>query len=213
MTKTRRCVAEARGSILIISAPSGSGKSTIVRHLLGAAPALAFSVSYTTRPPRQGEKNGTDYIFINSSRFRRMAAAGAFAESARVHGNYYGTPLRQLAAAQRQGRDILLDIDVQGHRKVRRRIPGAVSVFLMPPSLQELDRRLCQRRSDGQEDIDRRLAAAREEVQHGEEYDYVVVNDDVRRATRALISILSAARLRRENQRERIDKVLKTFGG
>lgn len=211
--RTRRHAAEARGSIFIISAPSGSGKSTIVRHLLNAAPALDFSVSYTTRPPREGEKDGKDYVFVSSARFRRMAAAGAFAEWAKVYGNYYGTSLRQLRRAQQQGRDILLDIDVQGHRKVRRRMPDAVSVFLMPPSFQELDRRLWLRRSDGPEVIARRLTAAREEVRYWEEYDYVVVNDDVRHAARALISILNAARLRRENQRKRIEKILKTFGG
>ncbi len=211
--RTSRHAAEGKGSIFIISAPSGSGKSTIVRHLLDAAPEIEFSVSYTTRPPREGEKDGKDYVFVSPLRFRRMIAARAFAEWAQVYGNYYGTPLRQLRRAQQRGKDILLDIDVQGHRKVRRRAPDAVSVFLMPPSLQELERRLWQRHSDAPEVIARRLAAAREEVRNWEEYDYTVVNDDVRHAARALSSILTAARLRRENQREKIQKILKTFGG
>ncbi|MGH9360007.1 MAG: guanylate kinase [Terriglobia bacterium] len=209
----RRHAAEGKGSIFIISAPSGSGKSTIVRHLLDAAPEVRFSVSYTTRPPRNGEKEGKDYVFVSPARFKRMIAADAFAEWAEVYGNYYGTPLRQLRTAERQGRDILLDIDVQGHRKVRRRVRDVVSVFLMPPSFRELERRLWRRHSDAPEVIAQRLIAAREEVQQWKEYDYIVVNDDVPHATRALSAILAAARLRRENQREKIGKILKTFGG
>ncbi len=209
----RRHAAEGRGSIFIISAPSGSGKSTIVRHLLASEPGVRFSVSYTTRPPREGERDGKDYIFVSSARFKRMIAAGAFAEWAQVYGNYYGTPLRQLRAAQRQGGDILLDIDVQGHRKVRRRLRDAVSVFLMPPSFQELEHRLRRRHSEAPEVISQRLIAAREEVRQWKEYDYIVINDDVPHATRRLVTILAAARLRHQNQREKIGKILKTFGG
>lgn len=142
-----------------------------------------------------------------------MVAGRGFAEWAKVYGNYYGTPLRPLQVARRAGRNILLDIDVQGHRKVRRRCPEAVSVFLMPPSYRELTRRLKQRKSDGPEAIARRLRTAHQELRCWSEYDYVVVNDDVRRAVRALNAILTAARLRRENQRREIGRILKRFGG
>ncbi|MDE3179269.1 MAG: guanylate kinase [Acidobacteriota bacterium] len=202
-----------RGSVIIISAPSGSGKSTVVRRLLRAEPQLEFSVSYTTRPPRAHEKEGRDYHFVSVEKFKRMIAARDFAEWATIYGNYYGTSLRQIEAARRAGRDILLDIDVQGHRNVRRRIKDAVSIFLLPPSFRELRQRLILRHSDSPETIKRRLAAAREEIRRWPEYDYAVVNDDVSQAARALRTILAAARLRRENQEQRIRKICKTFGG
>lgn len=202
-----------KGTIAIISAPSGSGKSTVVRRLLRSMRGLEFSVSYATRVPRAREKDGRDYHFVSLARFKRMIAARDFVEWARVYGNYYGTSLRQIEAAQRAGRDILLDIDVQGHRKVRRRLADAVSIFLLPPSYGELRRRLIRRHSDAPDVIEKRLAAAREEIRHWPEYDYVVVNDDVRQATRSLRAILTAASLRQESQHTRIRKSCKTFGG
>ncbi|MGH9402568.1 MAG: guanylate kinase [Terriglobia bacterium] len=204
---------ERKGSIAIISAPSGSGKSTVVRRLLRSVRGLEFSVSYATRAQRPREKDGRDYHFVSLPRFKQMIAARDFVEWARVYGNYYGTSLRQIEAAQYAGRDILLDIDVQGHRKVRRRLPEAVSIFLLPPSYGELRRRLIRRHSDAQDAIEKRLAAAREEIRHWAEYDYVVVNDDVRQATRSLRTILAAAHLRQESQHARIRKICKTFGG
>jgi guanylate kinase len=174
---------------------------------------LEFSVSYTTRSPRLREKDGRDYHFVTLARFKQMVAARNFVEWARVYGNLYGTSLLQLEEAQRAGRDILLDIDVQGHRKVRRRLADAVSIFILPPSFQELRQRLLRRHSDAPEIIEMRLAAAREEIRHWREYDYVVVNDDVRQATQALRAILTAARLRRGNQQGRIRKICDTFGG
>lgn len=176
-------------------------------------PGVEFSVSYTTRPPRPGEKEGRDYHFVAPARFRRMIAAKDFVEWAEVHGNFYGTSRRQIEAAQAAGRDILLDIDVQGHRKVRRRLKEAVSIFLLPPSFSELKRRLVRRHSDAPETIARRLAAAREEIIRWPEYDYVVVNDDVADATRALRAILTAARFRRPSLEVAATKICKTFGG
>lgn len=142
-----------------------------------------------------------------------MIAANDFVEWAKVHGNFYGTGRRQIEAAQRAGRDILLDIDVQGHRGVRRRLRDTLSVFLMPPSFSELRRRLVRRHSDALETIDRRLARAREEIGYWREYDYVVVNDDLAEATRALRAILAAARFRRENQQRIAEKICASFGG
>lgn len=204
---------QGAGSVIIISAPSGSGKSTVVRRLRALMQGLEFSVSYTTRPPRPRERNGRDYHFVSAARFRQMVVSREFLEWAKVYGNSYGTSRRQILDAQRAGRDILLDIDVQGHQKVRQQLPEAVSVFLLPPSFQELRRRLTRRHADAPEVIERRLAAAREEIHHWREYDYVVVNDDVRQATRTLRTIVTAARWRRDNQKQKILEISKTFGG
>lgn len=185
----------------------------MVRRLLRAMPGLEFSVSYATRAPRKGERDGRDYHFVSVPRFRGMIAAREFAEWARVYGNYYGTSLTQIEKARRGGRDVLLDIDVQGHRKLKRRLRDAVSVFLLPPSFAELRRRLVRRHADASGVIRRRLAAAKLEIRHWPEYDYVVVNDDLRETTERVRAIVTAARFRQESQEARIRKICKTFGG
>ena len=205
--------AAGQGTIIVISAPSGAGKSTLTGRLLESLPGLVFSVSHTTRPPRPGEKDGWEYFFVSEARFKRMIAAREFVEWAKVYGNYYGTSLQQLRSAQRGGKDILLDIDVQGHSQVRRKLPEAVSVFLMPPSFQELKRRLRRRHSDAPDVISRRLAQASLEVHRWKEYDYVVVNREIESAAASLKTIVTAARYRREAQRPEILKICKTFGG
>ncbi len=202
-----------RGSFVVISAPSGAGKSTLVRRLRASLPGLSFSVSYTTRPPRPGELHGRDYFFITPARFRRMAAAGEFVEWAEVHGHLYGTSWKQLQAAREAGEDVLLDIDVQGHQQIRRRLSEAVSVFVLPPSFQVLERRLRRRHSDSPQAIQRRLATARKEITCWPAYDYLVVNDRVSSATRALGAVVMAARHRRENLARLAEKICKTFGG
>jgi guanylate kinase len=202
-----------RGSIVIVSAPSGSGKSTLIRRLLASDRGLRFSVSFTTRLPRTGERNGRDYNFVSPARFRRMARAGEFVEWAEVVGHYYGTAKRQVHAAEEQGKDFLLDIDVQGHRQVRGRLPEAVSIFLLPPSFRELERRLRHRHSDAPQIIARRLANARREMRHWREYDFLVVNDRLPEAMRALKAIVEAARSRRAVQQAVAEKISKTFGG
>jgi guanylate kinase len=202
-----------RGSIIVISAPSGAGKSTLVKRLLASMPDLKFSVSYTTRPPRRGERNGRDYFFVTRQRFKRMIAAEEFVEWADVFGHLYGTSRKQLRAMQEAGRDIVLDIDVQGHRQVRKRLPEAVSIFVLPPSYQELARRLRHRHSDAPEVIERRLSDARQEIRHWPEYDYLVVNDRLPAAMRALRAVVEAARFRRQVQRERAKQICRTFGG
>jgi len=202
-----------RGSIIVISAPSGTGKSTLVKRLMAAAPNLGFSVSYTTRPPRAGEKNRRDYFFVSRRQFERMAARGEFVEWANVFGHLYGTAKKQIRAAQKRGQDILLDIDVQGHRQVRRKLPEAVSIFVLPPSFRELERRLRHRHSDMPEVIARRLQTARREITHWPEYDYLVVNDHIVGAGKALLAVVEAARFRREMQVERVRDICKTFGG
>lgn len=181
--------------------------------MLRSMPGLEFSVSYATRAPRRGERDGREYHFVSVRRFREMIAAREFAEWARVYGNYYGTSLRQIRRARWAGRDILLDIDVQGHQKVKRRVRDAVSIFLLPPSFAELRRRLVRRHADAADVIRRRLAAAKEEIRHWREYDYVVVNDDLQETTERVRAIVTAAGFRQENQEVRIRKICKTFGG
>ncbi len=203
----------SRGSVIVISAPSGAGKSTLVKSLIDSLPGLTFSVSYTTRPPRPGEKEGRDYFFVSPARFNQMVSAGEFVEWADVFGHLYGTSWKQVRAAEEAGEDLLLDIDVQGHRQVRQRLPEAVSVFVLPPSFRELERRLRRRHLDAPEVIEKRLAAARKEISHWPEYDYLVVNERLSQASRALRAVVLAARLRRENQRERVQEICTTFGG
>jgi len=213
MAKKLARLSSGRGSIVIISAPSGSGKSTLVRRLIASQPDLVFSVSYTTRPRRAGEKEGRDYFFVTRKQFERMVAAGEFIEWAEVFGHLYGTSKRHLDKALAAGRDVLLDIDVQGHKQVRKRLTEALSVFIMPPSFRELKRRLTQRHSDSPQVIARRLAAARQEIVHWPEYDYLVVNDRLPLATQALEAIVRAARARRQSQAERARAICRTFGG
>jgi len=184
-----------------------------VRRLLASTRGLKFSVSYTTRPARRDERNGRDYFFVTRVQFKRMVAAKEFVEWADVFGHLYGTSRQQLRAAQQAGKDILLDIDVQGHRQVRKRLPEAVSIFVLPPSFAELERRLRHRHSDTPEVIERRLNDARQEIRHWPEYDYLVVNDRLPQATQALRAAVEAARFRRQVQQERVQHICKTFGG
>lgn len=203
----------SRGSIIVVSAPSGSGKTTLIKRLLAAIPGLKFSVSFTTRPARHGEKEGRDYFFVTRREFERMVEAGEFVEWAEVVGQFYGTARKQLRAAEDAGEDILLDIDVQGHRQVREKLPEAVSIFILPPSFPELERRLRRRRSDAPEVIERRLANARREIAHWREYDYLVVNNKLRSATRALRAVVESAKVRAQVQQARAQEITQTFGG
>ncbi len=199
--------------MIVISAPSGSGKSTLVKHLMASIPGLVFSVSYTTRPRRPGEKHGREYFFVPPAEFKRRIAAGEFAEWANVHGHFYGTSRKQVRKAQAAGKDVLLDIDVQGHSQVRRRLPDAVSIFILPPSYRDLQLRLRRRHSDAPDVIRRRLVNARKEMRRWREYDYLIVNDRVMNAARTFHAVVGAARARREVQKDHALRILKTFGG
>jgi len=201
------------GNIFVISAPSGTGKTTLVNRLLASVPRLAFSVSHTTRAPRKGERHDRDYFFVTPGKFRRMIDKGDLLEWASVFGNYYGTSWSRLRAAQRSGTDFLLDIDVQGHQQVKKLLPEAVSVFILPPSFEELERRLKKRHLDAPEIIRKRLTVARREIAHWAEYDYLIVNDHLARATRALKAIVVAARFRKSSQQQRAREITQSFGG
>jgi guanylate kinase len=182
------------GRLFIVSAPSGAGKSTLcsaVRRHLGD---LAYSVSYTTRPPRKGERRGEDYHFISEAEFQQGVGDGRWAEWARVHGNYYGTSVRWIEETLNSGRDILMDIDLQGARQMARRFPEAVTIFIMPPSLDELERRLRHRASDSLTDIDLRLENAKEEIAQRSFCRHELINDHIGEATRELVALIESYR-------------------
>ncbi len=185
-----------RGTLFVVSAPSGAGKTTLCREARLRVPALAYSVSVTTRAPRPGEIDGADFRFVDQDRFRAMLTRGEFAEWATVHGHLYGTPARALEQALAGGSDVLLDIDTQGAAQVRARYPEAVLVFIVAPSMKELEQRLRERRSDNEQEIARRLARAREEIALWRRYDYLIVNRDVKEAMEQLASIIQAERSR-----------------
>ncbi|MCI3951288.1 MAG: guanylate kinase [Burkholderiales bacterium] len=188
------------GALFIVSAPSGGGKTSLVRALLASEPDVRLSVSHTTRPPRPGEENGRDYHFISADQFERMARAGEFLESAEIYGNRYGTSRTWISRELERGQDVLLEIDWQGAQQVRKLAQGAVSVFILPPSLEALEQRLKGRSQDQPDAIARRLAAAREEISHLREFDYVIINKDFNRAALELASIIRAERLRLPRQ-------------
>ena len=195
--------AQPLGTLYIVTAPSGAGKTTLVHAVLEREPGLALSVSYTTRPPRPGEVDGRDYRFVGKEEFLRLRDGGELLEWAEVHGNYYGTSRTWIETQLQQDRDVLLEIDWQGARQVRRMFPHAVSIFILPPSLEALEARLRGRGTDSEATIARRLAAAREEMRHVEEFDYAIINDRLERAIDELTAVVRAARLRLAVQKRR----------
>jgi len=204
---------EASPRIIIVSGPSGSGKSTLVERLR-ALPGTMFSVSCTTRPPRATESPGKCYDFISEAEFERRIAQGEFLEYARVFGrHWYGTPRKWVDEARRLAMDLVLEIDVQGAQQVKQSLPEAVAVFIVPPSRQDVEMRLRARGQDSDQAIARRLERARQEMDCWNDYDFVVVNDDLERASDELRSIVVASRCRRRDNVERFRKILDTFGG
>ena len=185
-----------RGTLFVVSAPSGAGKTTLCREMRLRLSDLAYSVSVTTRAPRPGEVNGSDFSFVSDAEFRTLRDAGAFAEWAVVHGHFYGTPVRALETALAAGRDVLLDIDTQGAAQLRARYPEAVLVFIVAPSMAELAQRLRERKSDAARDIEHRLGRARDEVALWRQYDYLIVNRDLKEAVEQLEAIIVAERCR-----------------
>lgn len=200
------------GSLYIISAPSGAGKTSLVRALLQSGVDLSLSVSYTTRPPRPEEVNGRDYHFVSREAFEQRLKQGEFLESALVYGNFYGTSKTWINEALGAGRDILLEIDSQGARQVRRIFPLSVAIFVLPPSLEVLEARLRNRGQDSLEVISQRLTSARDEISHVGEYDYVILNDRLDLALRDLNCIVQAERLRVAKQLARHDSLLAQLG-
>jgi len=187
---------EGRGILFVLSAPSGAGKTTVAERVLQECPELRRTISATSRPPRPGEEEGRDYIFLSEEEFRKRIEEGVFLEWACVHGNLYGTPREQVEAALREGQDLLLVIDVQGGMQVKKLFEDAVLIFLVPPSFEVLQERLQKRGTEGTEEVAKRLANAREEMKLWRNYDYVVVNDVLEEAVDKVLSIIKAERAR-----------------
>lgn len=202
-----------RGALIVVSAPSGAGKSSLAERLLKRVENLRFSISYTTREPRGAEQHGVDYYFVGEDEFDSMRERREFLECAEVHGHFYGSHEQLVEDMLAGGFDVMLDIDVQGAEQVRRRVPGAISIFILPPSREILEARLRARNLNEPADVERRLLNAGIEVQLYERFDYVVVNDDLDRALAQLEAIIIAERSRPERQRNRIESIITTFGG
>jgi guanylate kinase len=199
------------GDLFVVVAPSGAGKTSLVNRLLEAQSGIRLSVSHTTRAPRPGEEEGRDYHFVDRATFENMIAAGDFLEHADVYGNYYGTSRRWIEQELAGEHDVLLEIDWQGARQVRKLFPGMVGIFILPPSIAELRRRLTARGKDSPEAIERRMASAREEISHVLEFEYIIVNEHFETAATDLQAVVRAARLSRDRRRTRLDRLLDEF--
>ncbi len=193
------------GLLVIISAPSGVGKTSLCKEVLKFFPDLRHSVSYTTRAPRPGEKDGLDYQFVSEEKFQEMIDGGMFAEWAEIHGNRYGTAANALKEYLRSGNEVILDLDGQGARQIREEFPNSIYVYILPPSWKELEKRLRSRRTDSNEDIKRRLENAKEELQYAEHYDYIVINDAFNVAVSTLRSIIVAEKCRRKRVLKQVE--------
>ena len=197
-----------RGTLYIVAAPSGAGKSSIVNAVLARDPNICLSISFTSRAPRPGERHAEHYHFVSAQEFEAMVAAGDFFEHALVHGDWKGTARQSVEPQLAMGKDVLLEIDWQGARQVRDKVPDAVSVFILPPSREALEQRMRNRGQDSAEVIAQRLNAAREEMSHYIEFDYVIVNEDFNVAVDEMCSIFTASRLRREPQVARHSRLI-----
>lgn len=211
MTKNSREHPIGPGSLFVIAAPSGAGKTTLTRLALAKDPRLALSISTTTRAPRPGEEDGVHYHFVSVAVFKQMQAAGAFLESAEVHGNFYGTSRRGIETLLSEDRDVILEIDWQGAQQVRRIYPEAVGVFIVPPSFDVLKSRLQGRGQDSAEVIARRVDNARDELTHLDEFPYVIINENLDEALAGLLAVFAAARVRLENQTQRLPALIASY--
>lgn len=199
------------GVLYIVAAPSGAGKTSLVKALLQKDTAIRLSVSYTTRAPRPGEVDGVDYHFVGVDDFKAMAARGEFLESAEVYGNYYGTSQAWIAGEIAAGHDILLEIDWQGAAQVKKRFPDAVTVFILPPSLEALRKRLSNRGQDNAEVIEKRMAAARDDISHAAGFEYIIVNDDFDQALLDFLAVVRASRLVTSRQAQKLKPLFERF--
>ena len=201
-----------RGMLVVVSSPSGGGKGTLIDRVLKTVPGVSYSVSYTTRAPRGTEENGREYFFVDEPAFRRMIERGEFLEWANVYGHLYVTSSAQVERERAAGRDIILEIDVQGADSIRHKVADGVSIFILPPSFELLRGRLVTRGTDSAADLERRLKGAPAEIAQYENFDYVILNDDINRASQQLASVIYAERARRERQEVRLRDALEDFG-
>jgi guanylate kinase len=200
-----------KGNLIIISSPSGGGKGTLIKEILKTVPKIGYSVSFTTRKMRDSEQNGRDYFFVSVEEFKDLIKEGEFLEFAEVHGNFYGTSVKQVESEIDIGRDIILEIDVQGAHLVLEKMPNAVSIFILPPSFETLRRRLTNRATEKPNDLELRLKNSFEEVSRFTEFEYVVINGEIEEATRDLEVIILAERLKPIRQTESIQGILDSF--
>lgn len=201
------------GLLFVLSGPSGVGKDAAIARMKDLDFDIHYTITATTRKPRENEVNGIHYFFYAPDTFAEMVGRGEFLESAAVYGKLYGSPRQQVREQLARGSDVLLKIDVQGARQVKAKLPEAVAIFIVPPSRADLERRLRSRGQDSSEAIERRLERARQEIACSSEYDFVVVNDDLERAGREVCAIAIAIRCRRKDNDDRLDQILETFGG
>ncbi len=196
-----------KGLLIVVSGPSGTGKGTVCTELLTQTPDLAYSISATTRKPRTGEIDGQNYYFLNKATFEKMIGDGGFLEYANVYGNYYGTPLGKIEERLAAGEDILLEIDTQGALNVMKKCPEVLFIFLLPPSIGELERRIRGRGSETEDSLGKRLGAAKAEIAIGKKYDYIVVNDTVKNAVKHIKSIMIAEHCRVSRNEDKIEEL------
>jgi guanylate kinase len=199
------------GNLFIISSPSGGGKGTLIREVLRIVPNIGYSISFTTRKIRVGEEHGKHYFFVGREEFENLIERGEFLEYAEVHGNFYGTSKSQVEKMTREGVDVILEIDVQGADSIRAKMPKAVSIFILPPSFEVLKARLTARQTESDEELAIRLRNSRGEVEDYKDFDYVIINDEVEKATNDLKTAILAERLRKDRQIEKIETILETF--
>jgi guanylate kinase len=211
VSESHSAMVAGRGMLVVVSSPSGGGKGTLIRRALKTVPNLGYSVSFTTRPAREGELDGRDYFFVPVAGFKQKVEAGDFLEWAVVHGNLYGTSYAQVQRELIEGHDIILEIDVQGAASVRKLVDEAVSIFILPPTFEILRARLEARGSERPDDLALRLRNARGEVEHYREFQYLIINDDADRAAAQLASIIYAERARCERQQQAAQRVLESF--
>lgn len=200
-----------KGILFIISSTSGGGKGTLIKEILKSVPGIGYSVSYTTRKRREGEVHGKDYFFVSDEEFKQLMNSDEFLEYAEVHGNLYGTSQKQVEKETDFGRDVILEIDVQGADSIKRKLPEAVGIFIFPPSFDVLKRRLTLRQTEEEADLALRLKNAKTEVNYYNNFDYVVINDEKEKALEELRTIIFAERLRSHRQKDRIRDILDTF--
>lgn len=200
-----------KGALFIITSPSGGGKGTLIKEILRTMDNISYSVSFTTRKMRQGETNGKDYFFVSTEEFKDLIRRGEFLEYARVHKNLYGTSLRQVKEETENGCDVILEIDVQGAESVKAKMPEAVSIFILPPSFEVLRRRLIERQTESDSELELRLKNARAEVKCYKRFDYVIINEEKEKAVKNLKSVILAERLRSIRQTGAIESIINTF--
>lgn len=200
-----------KGILFIITSPSGGGKGTLIKEILRTTENISYSVSFTTRKMREGEIHGKDYFFVSPDEFENLVRQGDFLEFANVHGNFYGTLQRQVKMETESGRDIILEIDVQGAESVKAKMPEAVSVFILPPSFEVLRQRLVSRRTESEADLQIRLNNAKTEVKYFNRFDYVIINKEKIKAAENLRSVIAAERLRSVRQTEEIESIINSF--